>query len=63
MGVESGHLTVVFKAARLDGTRRLAAYGIVDGVVVHLVRQERGWIYLAMHNSVLEVTATRVDAG
>ena len=57
--VEPTHLTVVFKAARLDNTRRLADYGIVDGAVVHLVRQRRGWIYLAMHNSVIEVAATR----
>ena len=62
VGVEPTHLMVVFKGVRLDSTRQLANYGIDDSAAVHLVRLKRGWIYLAMHDSVLEVTATWVDA-
>jgi hypothetical protein len=58
VGVESANLRVVFKAARLEGTRQLAEYDINDGDVVHLVLPKRGWLYLAAHGSVLEVTAT-----
>ena len=62
VGVEPANLRIVFKAARLERTRQLAAYGINDGDVVHLVRPKRGWLYLAVHSSVLEVTATSVHA-
>ena len=61
MGVEPTHLMAVFKGARLDSTRQLADYGIDDSAAVHLVRPKHGWIYLAMQDSVLEVTAIRVD--
>ena len=62
VGLEPTHLMVVFKGVRLDSTRQLANFDIDDSAAVHLVRLKRGWIYLAMHDSVLEVTATRVDA-
>ena len=60
--VEPTNLRVVLKAARLERTRQLAEYDINDGDVVHLVRPKRGWLYLAAHGSVLEVTATSVLA-
>ena len=60
--VEPTNLRVVFKAARLERTCQLAESGINDGDVVHLVRPKRGWIYLAAHGSVLEVTATSIHA-
>ena len=62
VGVEPANLRIVFKAARLEGTRQLAEYDINDGDVVCLVRPERGWLYLAAHGSVLEVTATSIHA-
>ena len=62
MGVEPSNLRIVFKAARLERTRQLAEYNINDGEVVHLVRPKRGWLYLAAHGSVLEVTATSIRA-
>ena len=62
VGVEPANLRVVFKAARLERTRQLAEYRINDGDVVHLVRPKRGWLYLAAHGSVLEVTATSMHA-
>ena len=60
--VEPTNLRVVLKAARLERTRQLAEYGLNDGDVVHVVRPKRGWLYLAAHGSVLEVTVTSVHA-
>ena len=60
--VEPTNLQIVFKAVRLERTRQLAAYSINDGDVVHLVRPKRGWLYLAAHGSVLEVTTTSIHA-
>ena len=60
--VEPTNLRIVFKAVRLERTRQLAEYDINDGDTVHLVRPQRGWMYLAAHGSVLEVTATSVLA-
>ena len=62
IAVEPTNLRIVFKAARLERTRQLAEYGITDSDVVHLVRPKRGWLYLAAHGSVLEVTATSIHA-
>ena len=62
VGVEPTNLRIVFKAARLERTRQLAACGVNDGDVVHLVRPKRGWLYLAAHSSVLEVTTTSIHA-
>ena len=62
LGVEPANLRVVFKAVRLERTRQLAAYGIKDGDILHLVWPKRGWLYLAAHGSVLEVTATSIHA-
>ena len=56
VGVGRANLRIVFKAAWLERTRQLAEYRINDGDVVHLVRPQRGWMYLAAHGSVLEVT-------
>ena len=62
VGVEPANLRVVLKGARLERTRQLAEYDINDGDVVHLVRPKRGWLYLAAHGSVLEVTVTSIHA-
>ena len=60
--IEPANLLLFGKGARLESTRQLADCGIDDGATVHLVRPKRGWLYLATHSTVLEVTAPRGNA-